>query len=414
MRSRSSSANPAAGSFLGRPAGWWRWVAVIAGGAVVFGLLAAVQGYYQATLFERDQSFWRAVKVWMPDYLLWGGLSPAVLALGRRWPLVGGRWLRHLALHLGLGVLFAAAELAASVWIVGHIVADLPPPNYDGYVGWYQGVLSTYAAWGLLLYFLILAGGQAYLLYQRFRDRQEEAARLDARALRLEARLSEVRLSALINRLKPHFLFNTLNALAELIHRSPERAETMVVRLGDLLRTVLRRAEDQWSTLADELDLVRSYLAIEEARYGDRLAARIEVNDALLDLWVPTLSLQPLVENAVRHGIAPLDRGGTVEVEAAREDGYLRLEVRDDGKGLSGQGEEGIGLGTNRRRLDELFDGDFRLELSERAGGGVRATLRVPVVRSVEEVRPEPRPAVSVSGASGAGDIDGPAGGGRR
>lgn len=404
MSSTSPPGEEAPGSFLGRTAGWWRWAAVIACGALVFGLLAAVQGYYQATIFDRGPDFWRAVKVWMPDYLLWAALSPAVLALGRRWPLVGGRWVRHLALHVGLGLLFAAVELAASVWIVGHIVENLPPPNYDGYVGWYLGVLSTYAAWGLLLYFLILAGGQAHQLYQRFRDRQEEAARLDARALRLEARLSEARLSALIARLQPHFLFNTLNALAELIHRSPERAEQMVVRLGDLLRTVIRRSDEQWSTLADELDLVRSYLAIEEARYGDRLHTRIDVPDDLLDLWVPSLSLQPLVENAVRHGIAPLDDGGTVAVEAATEDGHLRLEVRDDGKGLSETGEEGIGLGTNRRRLDELFDGDFRLELESREGGGARATLVIPAVRSVEEVRPEPRAAaVAGSGAPVAG-----------
>lgn len=381
---------------------------MIAGGALVFGLLAAVQGYYQATIFDRGPDFWRAVKVWLPDYVLWAALSPAVLALGRRWPLVDGRWGRHLALHVIVGLLFAAAELAASVWIVGHIVANLPPPSYDGYAGWYLGVLSTYAAWGLLLYFLILAGGQAYQLYQRFRDRKEEAARLDARALRLEARLSEARLSALITRLQPHFLFNTLNTLAELIHSSPERAEQMVVRLGDLLRTVIRRSDDQWSTLADELDLVRSYLAIEEERYGDRLRTRIEVPDELLTVWVPSLSLQPLVENAVRHGIAPVDRGGTVEVEGDLDDGRLRLEVRDDGSGLTDVGGEGVGLGTNRRRLEELFDGDFSLELESREPRGARATLLIPAVRSVDDVRPEPRVA-----AGTAGDPSAAGGGGR-
>lgn len=243
-----------------------------------------------------------------------------------------------------------------------------------------------YGAWGLLFYFLILAGCQAYDIYLRYRERELEAARLDARTSRLEARLAEARLAALTARLQPHFLFNTLNAMSELVHADPDAAERMIVRLGDLLRMVIQRGEEHWSSLAEEVELTEAYLALERARYGDRLRTAVEVDDGVRSARLPSLTLQPLVENAVRHGIAPLDRPGRVELRARRRDGRLRIEVRDDGTGPEEDRIEGIGLGTTRRRLRELYGDDFRLELRRREGGGALTVLEVPLERA-EELR---------------------------
>ena len=383
MSDETAPAAPSPG-FLGRSRNWWRWAGIIAAAAVAFGFLASLQGYYQSVLNDADPDLWRSVRVWMPDYLLWGLLTPLVLHLGRRWPLVDDRWLPNLVRHLAAGVLLMLIELQASVQIVGRTVADLPPARYAGYWDWYLGVIGVYGAWGLLFYFLILAGAQAHDIYQRYRERELEAARLDARASRLEARLTEARLSALTARLQPHFLFNTLNAMSELVHADPDAAEEMIVRLGDLLRMVIQRGSEHWSTLAEEIELVQAYLTLERARYGERLRTRVDAHPGLLDLKLPSLTLQPLVENAVRHGIAPLDRPGRVEVEAVLRDDRLRVEIRDDGVGPAGDRTEGIGLGTTRSRLRELYDRDFRLELRPREDGGAAAVLDVPAERAAD------------------------------
>lgn len=374
----SASRGSGSVTFLGRSATWWRWAGIILAAATVFGLIAAVQGYYQATLTGRDADIFRSLKVWLPDYFLWGALAPAVLAAGRRWPVTGPRWVRNVLRHVVLAPLFVLTELLASVWIVGSLVSDLPPAGIGGYAGWYQSVIGFYGAWGLLFYAMILAAGQAYELHRRYRDRELEAARLAARTSRLEALLGRAKLSALTARLQPHFLFNTLNAISELVHADPDAAERMIVRLGNLLRMVMARTERQWSTVAEELELIDAYLSLERVRYGERLTIERDVDVGILAEEVPSLALQPLVENAVRHGIAPLSRPGRLQIVARRRVGKLRFEVTDDGVGLAADRAEGIGLGTTRRRLRELYGDDFRLELTSGEDGGARAVLEVP------------------------------------
>lgn len=364
---------------LGRSATWWRWAGIILAAAVAFGLIATVQGYYQATLRGAETDFVRSIKVWLPDYILWAALTPGVLAAGRRWPVTGPGWVRNLLRHLVLAPLFVLVELLASVWVVGHIVADLPPQNYAGYAEWYFSVLGVYGAWGLLFYAVILAAGHAYRLYRDNRTRELEAARLSARASRLEALLSQARLSALTARLQPHFMFNTLNAISELVHRDPEVADRMIVRLGSLLRMVVARTERQWSTVEEELELVDTYLSLERMRYGDRLNVERDVARGVLGEKLPSLALQPLVENAVRHGIAPLSRPGKLTIEIRRRNGRLRFEVRDDGVGLDTDRVDGVGLGTTRRRLRELYGDAYRLELVDVEGTGARTVLEIPV-----------------------------------
>ena len=183
--------------------------------------------------------------------------------------------------------------------------------------------------------------------------------------------------------LHPHFLFNALHTISELIHRDPHAADRMVARLGDLLRLALEREAAQEVPLRQELEFLQKYLEIERTRFHDRLTVEVNVEPQVLDARVPSMILQPLVENAIKHGVTPRPEAGRVEVSAERDGRVLRIAVRDDGVGLpegwqSGGLREGIGLRNTRRRLEQLYDGQQRFELRNRAGGGVEALLAIP------------------------------------
>lgn len=180
--------------------------------------------------------------------------------------------------------------------------------------------------------------------------------------------------------LQPHFLFNTLHAISALVHEDAEEADRMVAHLSELLRLSLENAGAQEVTLRQELEFLEPYLQIEQARFGNRLALRRDIAADVLDARVPNLVLQPLVENAVRHGIASRSGPGLVEISARRAGDRLRLEVRDNGSGLPAAGalREGVGLGNTRARLQQLYGADHRLEMRNVEGGGLRVTLEIP------------------------------------
>jgi len=203
-------------------------------------------------------------------------------------------------------------------------------------------------------------------------------------AAQLETQLVQAQLQALQMQLQPHFLFNTLHAISTLMHRDVDAAEKMLARLSDLLRLTLENGSTQTVMLKDELEFLKKYLEIEEIRFADRLTIRTAIAPDALDALVPNLILQPIVENAIRHGIAPRAQPGRVEITARRVDGKLRLEVQDDGPGLRpGNGREGLGLKNTRERLARLYQGAHRLELESPPEGGVRVTLEIPF-RSAE------------------------------
>ena len=259
--------------------------------------------------------------------------------------------------------------------------------------------------------FLAIAGTlQVRGLLGGIRARERERARLALRNASLQARLAEARLQALASQLRPHFLFNALNAVSELVHQDPAEAERMIARLGDLLRLVLARTERHEVSLAEELEIVDAYLAIERSRFRGRLETSIDVDRSAWDVRVPTLSVQPLVENAVRHGVERDGGAGMVLLRARVENGTLSVSVTDDGRGSATPSElprsgvtspspeeadrsggrrpeqrepraerEGIGLANTRSRLTELYGERASLELSALPEGGTRAVLRVPV-----------------------------------
>jgi sensor histidine kinase YesM len=208
------------------------------------------------------------------------------------------------------------------------------------------------------------------------------------KAAELEARLREARLQALRSQLNPHFLFNTLHSIAELVHEDPALAEQLILRLGELLRKVLSSTDQQEVALAEELQFIRAYLDIEQMRLGNRLKVEWDIGQDVLEVKVPTLLLQPLVENAVQHGIAAATRPGTVHILAKRDDGFLRLQVRDTGPGLDQRGQAakaGVGLANTRARLETIFGDRHTFDLVNDHGLSVTLRLPLSIVASGEQ-----------------------------
>jgi LytS/YehU family sensor histidine kinase len=241
----------------------------------------------------------------------------------------------------------------------------------------------------LLVYGAVLGTSYAVGYYTRFRERE-------VRATQLEARLAQAELQALKMQLHPHFLFNTLNGIVGLVRdRKNSAAVEMIAGLSDLLRYTLDGAGRQEVTLREELEFLELYLGIQQKRFPDRLRVEMNVEPTALEALVPNLILQPLVENAIRHGVSRRAAGGTVGVSASREGGMLRLRVYDDGPGLrhdaradadgdeahEGSPSTGIGLSNTRARLRQLYGDAQSFEVFDREAGGVEATLRLPFRR---------------------------------
>ncbi len=232
----------------------------------------------------------------------------------------------------------------------------------------------------LLIYWVIVAVSHAFDYYRKYRERE-------LRTSELEKHLAQAKLQALQMQLNPHFLFNTLHSISSLMHKDVEAADRMIARLSDLLRAALAGAATQQVTLRQELDLLQLYLAIEQVRFGSRLTVKMNIAPDTLDAQVPNLILQPLVENAIRHGIEPRARPGCIELQAHRQDGNLALRVSDDGAGLEENGriKEGVGLSNTRARLRELYGPAHRFELLRGQQGGVRVELSIPFREEQEE-----------------------------
>jgi two-component system, LytTR family, sensor kinase len=292
--------------------------------------------------------------------------------LARRVPFTARGWPLALAVHLPAALVLGTVKSAGSVgfsWLVpmledsqfrGYLIGDLP--------------------FNVLSYGCVVAAVHGWTYYGRFRERERAAADLAVRASRLEAQLARAELDALKMQLHPHFLFNTLHSISALIHADPEGADLMVSRLSDFLRMVLDHAGAQELPLRDELAFLERYLEIQRTRYRERLDADVEIDPETLDARVPTLILQPLVENAIRHAVEPRAAGGRVRVTARRENGTLRLAVRDDGPGLrdAPRSGNGVGLANTRARLAQLYGGAHAFELRNHPEGGLEVSLALP------------------------------------
>ena len=335
-----------------------RWGAGLAGWALL-GFFFATQNHVTYAQYDRPPPFSTTLTYALCAWLTWAPFAPIAIVLARRFPILLPGAARSLAVH----ALAAAAIVPAKLWadaaaraVVLHRPLRLWPADA-------HTALLTYAA--------LVAAVHVIELRRKARERE-------LRASQLESRLAQARVQILERQLQPHFLFNTLHAVSALVHEDPARADRMIGQLGDLLRLALQSEGRQEVPLRDELQFLERYVAIERTRFADRLTVEFQVDRSVLAARLPSLVLQPLVENAIRHGIAPRPAPGRIVLTAARDRGDLRVEVTDDGLGLRGPVREGVGLGNARARLEHLYGPGDHLTLDPAPAGGVRVTLRVP------------------------------------
>jgi sensor histidine kinase YesM len=331
--------------------------------------------------FGRDPfPWWHHLTSWMIGVYVWFLLTPVVLWLGRRFPLERGRWLRRMAVHLPIAAIISLVQLAVESMLMYRL-------------GLFPGIMSSYQATfvflfviafhqGFMTYGTILGIQYAFAWYRRYQERNQEALRLQLRSSELQSQLVQAHLSALKMQLQPHFLFNTLNAITVLVRQHKGReAEEMLARLSDLLRCVLDDVETQEVPLSRELHYLQLYLAIEEVRFQDRLRIDIAVDPELLDAPVPHMILQPIVENAIRHGIGRSSSAGLIRISACRAGDSLEMTVEDDGPGLesaNGGQSRGIGLANTRSRLEQLYGDAASLSLGNGETRGVKVAIVIP------------------------------------
>jgi signal transduction histidine kinase len=354
---------------------WVTWSLFI-GFWTVIGLSFASQFYLSSSLFGYYSVSWtQAISITLGDWYVWALLSLPIIWFARRFPIhrrnCGKLLVIHTTASAGVCVLYILARAG-----IGQLQGPLVglPTTFGGAV---EKLFLKNSLFNLLVYWVIAAVSHAFDYYRKFHEREWRTAEL-------ERRLTQAKLMALRMQLNPHFLFNTLHTISALMHKDVEAADTMIARLSELLRLALENTDANEVTLRQELDFLRRYLEIEQTRFGERLAVRLEVAPDTLDTLVPNLILQPLVENAIRHGIEPHAQPGVIEIHARREQHQLQLQVRDNGSGLASaqQLNEGVGLGNTRARLQQLYGPAHQFSLTQAQEGGLCVTLRLPFRRA--------------------------------
>jgi two-component system, LytTR family, sensor kinase len=341
------------------------------------GLLESARGYVVLRDSGNRVAWWWALVVSMPWWYGWAALTPVAFSVASRWPMTVARWGRPLLVHVVSAGVLALAHLTCTAVLTHWLTRGRTLPRFREQ---FPAYLANYFVIDLVIYAAIVGAYFALEYARRWRESTLAAGQLETRATRLELGLAEARIQALRMELNPHFLFNTLNAISGLVRKQQtDAAVNMLARLGDLLRVTLDRELPRQISLDDELTLLQHYLDIEKARFGTRLEITLDIDPATRGALVPTLISQPLVENAVRHGVSR--RSGTVAVSIrAWTDGtVLQLEIRDTGRGLGPLPvREGIGISNTRARLDAMYGSHATLQLGDWMGGGTLATVRIP------------------------------------
>ena len=315
------------------------------------------------------------------EYALWAMLTLPIFWMARRFG--GDRpTLSRVLAFLLIGFVLALATNALLQAVSEHVLVQPTPralPGRHPPSPPVRGMFFRYSfLYDFLVYVVVLGAALARNYIVRHQARLEETRRLQAEAAALHAQLADARLNALRAQLNPHFLFNTLNAISTLVDEDPRGVRRMIARLGDLLRHTLDDGGEQEIPLARELEMLRRYLDIMEVRFQGKLDVSVETEHALDDALVPNLLLQPLVENAFRHGLARVQSVGRIAVRAVRQDGDLVLTVRDNGGGPAKDAPEGVGLTNTRARLTQLYGSNQGLALTAADGGGALVEVRLP------------------------------------
>jgi len=369
---------------------WVVW-ALSFGAWSAIGIIAGISMYQVDRSFGKPASLLDELRLPLINALVYALLSPFVFSLALRNPLQRGNWKRFAAIHLTGAAIFVTIHLMSRGFLFG--VWD---PAANGYVYFWNPHTHVFAMRWVIVsklflyntiddilegYVPVVLIANTWWYYRNFRSR-------DQRALQLEAQLAKAHLEALRSQLQPHFLFNTLHSISALMLKDVHSADKMMTRLSDLLRMSLENGPRSITTLEREIEFVNGYLEIEKVRFGERLNVDMDIRPEVLDAQVPHLLLQPLVENAVRHGIAKITSPGRIRI-AARPDGRsLWLQVSDNGPGFDDASWPAtgthVGLKATRARLRTLYGDEQRLDVRRIIGDGVEVSVRIPL-----ELKPE-------------------------
>ena len=349
----------------------WRIILV---GWAVYASYMAVSAYIVSARLGKPITWWEALTGDLSYAAVWVVMTPLVLWLARLWRFEKGRLVRTAILHLTASIVLALIHKGIHGILFGFYRSAVEGEA----ISWelqYRHILA-YFDYGVQVYWLIIILSYAYDYYTRYRENE-------IRTSQLEAELAQAQLQALKRQLQPHFLFNTLHTISGLVRNNEKRrAVDMIAGLSDLLRTSLDTADQHEVPLRRELEILERYLEIEQVRFSDRIATRVQVGEGAADAAVPNLILQPIVENAIRHGLAGKEEGGTITIRAARKDGTLEINIEDDGVGLAQMTSEvrmeRVGLANARERLRHLYGERGSLSVSSLEGGGTRVSLSIP------------------------------------
>ena len=364
-----------------------RWILILCAWTIV-GLLFAVRRVVLVKVQGLHVSWVVVGALELVYWYVWAVYTPIVIGLAKRFPLTGPRFVPHIAIHtitsLMMAPLAAVTEFILSRGLLG--LFSITDPGVLRLLSPFAISVLAMSFTGMLTYWLVVGLYQSIHFYQAAMERQTIAAQL-------ETQLSHAELENLKSQLHPHFLFNSLHTIGILMQEDVDAASHLLVCLGDLLRMALERRENE-ITLQSELEFVGKYLEIEQTRFHDRLKVHMDVPADLLEVYVPSLALQPLVENAIKHGISVDSSAGRLEIAVKRHNGRVRLCVRDDGPGPAPGSRLGLGVGlTNiQSRLKQLYGDESSLELTGGSSGrGCEAIITIPLRSSHEDARPHRR-----------------------
>jgi signal transduction histidine kinase len=326
-----------------------------------------------------EMTWFEGLATTMPSWYVLGLLLPATFWMAHKFPLEGGRWRISVLAHLPAAALFTVVHLSASSYISDWLLyRGVPPMPFGTNL---SRLLGLYFVVDIFFYVMFVGFAHALDYRRMYWERERDAAQLALKTSRLEGSLTRANLESLRMQLNPHFLFNTLNAISVMALKGERHGVVRTLTLlSDLLRVSLEN-KAQVVPLREELQFLERYLEIEEIRFKDRLTVRMALSPETLDAEVPTLVLQPLVENAIRHGISRKPGVGEIVVSAVAADGMLVLSVSDTGPGFGQRIEtarQGIGLANTRARLEQLYGANQALLLEDAPGGGATVRIRMP------------------------------------
>ena len=341
----------------------------------VIGLMSAAQNYMLDVVEKKmDFSWFQVLSFNVPLWWLWLAITPVIIALGKKYRIQRGQLVQSLTIHIAVSLLIIVVlQVISAAWCNLHF-----PPYYMPVMQkvFWRLVHLEWAFVDFVAYWMLLTIFYGYEYYQHLQARELKVAQL-------ETQLVESELRALKMQLHPHFLFNTMNALSTMILKGENKtARKMIEQFSSFLRMTLEEKGSQEVPFECELNFVQRYLEVEKVRYQHKLNIQYDVAPQSLNAQVPNLILQPIVENAIRHAIAPMESDGCLTIRALRKNGSLILQVQDNGKGMTPEtlttSGKGIGLSNTRKRLENLYGENYYFDLSNAIGGGLVVTLEIP------------------------------------